>query len=64
MKTIPKLMNNALFGKATENVTKHTNIKLETTERRINHFASESNYHTTKFFTKDLLAKEITNIKC
>ena len=34
MKTIPKLMNNALFGKATENVTKHTNIRLETTERR------------------------------
>ena len=44
-------MNNVVFGKATENVRKHTNIKLVSTERRKNYLASEPNSQTTKFFT-------------
>ena len=44
------------LGKTMENLRKDRNIKLATTERRINYFASEPNYHTTKFFTEHLLA--------
>ena len=54
-----KLMNNAVFGKTMENVTKHRNIKLVTTERRRNYLVSETNYHTTKFFTENLLPIEM-----
>ena len=49
-------MNHANFGKATENLRKHRNIKLVTKERRRNYLVSEPNYHTTKFLTENLLA--------
>ena len=49
-------MNDAVFGKTTENVRKHRNIKLVTTDRRRDYLVSEPNYHTTKFFTENLLA--------
>ena len=54
-----KLMNNAVFRKTMENVRKHRDIKLVTTERRRNYLVSEPNYHTTKFFTGYLLAMEM-----
>ena len=52
-------MNNAHFGKTMENVRKHKDIELLTTERRRNYLASEPNYHTTMFFTENLLAIEM-----
>ena len=52
-------MNNAVFGKTMENVRKHKDIKLVTTERRRNYLVSEPNYHTVKFFTENLLAIEM-----
>ena len=45
-------MNNAGFAKTMENVGKHRDIKLVTTERRRNYLASEPNYHTATFFTE------------
>ena len=52
-------MNNAVLGKVIENVRQHRNIKLVITERRRNYLVSEPNYHTTKFFTENLLAIEM-----
>ena len=48
-------MNNAVFGKTMQNMRKHKDIKLFTTERR-NYLMSGPSYHTTKFFTEKLLA--------
>ena len=60
-----KLMNNSVFGKTTETVRKHRDIKLVTTDKRRNQLVSQSNYYTTKWFSEDLLSIEIrrTNIK-
>ena len=60
-----KLMNNAVFGKTMENVRKHRDIKLVKTDIRRNKFVSEPNYHTTKWFSENLLAIEMkkTSIK-
>ena len=52
-------MNNAVFGEIIENVRKHRNIKLVTTERRSNYLVSKPNDHITIFFTGNLLAIEI-----
>ena len=54
-----ELINNAIFGKTMENVGKHRYIKLVPTERRGNYLVSERNYHTTKFFSENLLAIEM-----
>ena len=56
-------MNNAVFGKTMENVRKHRDIKLVTTERGRNYLASEPNYNKTKFFTENLLAIEMKKLK-
>ena len=46
-----KLMNNTVFGKTMENIIKHRNIKLVTTEGRRNYLLSKPNCHTGKCFT-------------
>ena len=58
-----KLMNNSVFGKTMENVRKHRDIKLVTTDKRRNQLVLEPNYHTTKYFPKNLLAIEMKKIK-
>ena len=58
-----KLMNNAVFGKTMENVRKHRDIKLVTTEEKRIKLVSEPNYHTTKQFSENLLAIEMKKTK-
>ena len=55
-------MNDVVFGKTMENVRKYRDIKLVTTDERRNQLKSEPNYHTTKWFSKYLLAIEIKEI--
>ena len=43
-------MNNSVFGKTMENVRKHGDIKLVTTDKRRNQLVPEANYHTAKWF--------------
>ena len=58
-----KLMTNSVFEKTMENMRKHRDIKLVTTERRRNYLVSEPNYHTTKFFAKNLLVIQMKKLK-
>ena len=53
------LINDAVFGKGTESVRKHRDIKLVTTERRRNYLVSERKCHTTNFLTENLLATDL-----
>ena len=55
-----KLMNNSVFGKTIESVRNHRDIRLVTTEEKI--LVSETN-HTTKHFSKNLLAMEMKKTK-
>ena len=45
-KDIFKLMNNSVFGKTMENIRKHKDIKLVTTDKKRSKLVSEPNYHT------------------
>ena len=62
-KDFVKLMNNAVFGKTMENMRKHRDIKLVTTDKRRNQLVAEPNYHTTKWFSENLLAIEMKKTK-
>ena len=57
------LMNNFVFGKTMENVRKHRDIILVTTDKRRNQLVSEPNYHTTKWFSEKLLAVQVKKIR-
>ena len=58
-----KLMNNSVYGKTMENVRKHRDIKLLTTDKKRNQLVSEPNYHIKKYFLEDLLTIEMKKIK-
>ena len=58
-----KLMNNSVFGKTMENVRKHRDIKLVTTEEKRIKLVSEPNYRRTKYFSNNLLEIEIKKNK-
>ena len=46
-----------------ENVRKHRDIKLVTADKRRNQLVSEPYYHSTKWFSENLLATEMKKIK-
>ena len=58
-----KLMNNAVFGKTMENVRKHRDIKVATTDKRRNQLVTGPNYHAIKFLSENLLAIEMKKTK-
>ena len=58
-----KLMNNAIFGKAMENVRKFRDIKLVATDKRRDQLVSEPNYHTAKYFSYNLVAAAMKKIR-
>ena len=48
-----KLMNNAVFKKTMENVRKHRDIKLVTTDKKRNKSVSEPNYQTMNYISEN-----------
>ena len=58
-----KLMNNAVFVKTMDNVRKHRDIKVVTTDKRRNQLVTEPNYHTIKYFSENLLPMEMKKAK-
>ena len=54
-----KLMNNSAYGKTLENLRNHRDIRVVTTDKRRSILASEPNYHSTKYISKDLLIMEM-----
>ena len=58
-----KLMNNAVFGKTMENVRKHRDIKLATTDKNRSKLVSEPNYHTRDYISEDLSIVEMKRTK-
>ena len=58
-----KLMNNAVFGKTMENVRKHRDIKLVTTDKKRSKLVSEPNYHRMNYVSEDLSIIEMKRTK-
>ena len=48
-KDLFKLMNNAIFRKTMENIRKHRDIKLVTTDKKRNKLVLEPNYHMINY---------------
>ena len=62
-KDLFKLMNNSVFGKTMENIRKHRNIKLVTTDKKRSNLVSEPNYHTINLISEDLSIIEMKKTK-
>ena len=62
-KDLFKLMNNSVFGKAMENIRKHRDIKLVTTDKKRKKLVSEPNYHTINLISEDLSIIEMKKTK-
>ena len=58
-----KLMNNSVFGKTMENIRKHRDIKLVTTDEKRSKLVSEPNYHRINYISEDLSVIEMNKTK-
>ena len=58
-KDLFKLTNNSVFGKTMENIRKHRDIKLVTTDKKRSKLVSEPNYHTINLISEDLSITEM-----
>ena len=58
-----KLMNNAVFGKTMENIRKHRNIKLVTTEEKYLRTVMKPNFKSGVLFGENLMGCEMGKIK-
>ena len=58
-----KLMNNSVFGKTTENVRNHRDVKLVTSEKRRKQLVSEPIYHSCKKCSDHLMEIEMKKNK-
>ena len=47
-----KLMNNSVFGKTMENIRKHKDIKLATTQREYQKYIMKPNFKSASFFSE------------
>ena len=56
-------MNNSLFGKTMENIRKHREIKLVTTDKKRSKLVSGPNYHTINLISEDLSVIEMKKTK-
>ena len=62
-KDLFKLMNNSVFGKTMENIRKHRDIKLVTTDKKRSKLVLEPNYHTINLISEDLSIIEMKKTK-
>ena len=62
-KDLLKLRNNSVFGKKMENIRKHRDIKLVTTDKKRSKLVSEPNYHTINLISEDLSIIEMKKTK-
>ena len=62
-KDLFKLMNNSVFGKTMENIRKHRDIKLVTTDKKRSKLVSEPNYHTINLISEELSIIEMKKTK-
>ena len=62
-KDLFKLMNNSVFGKTMENIRKHRDIKLVTTDKKRSKLVSEPNNHTINLISEDLSITEVKKAK-
>ena len=62
-KDLFKLMNNSVFEKTMENIRKHRDIKLVTTDKKRSKLVSEPNYHTINLISEDLSIIEMKKTK-